>query len=399
MSIKISLCMIVKNEEASLARCLASSKDLVLEMVVLDTGSTDNTIAVAKKAGARVYQFPWQNDFAAARNQALQYVQGDWVLVLDADEVLTPEIVPQIQQAIANPQNLVVNLVRQEIGAVQSPYSLLSRLFRRHRAVHFSRPYHAIIDDSVSKLLQREPHWQIVSLAPIAIEHYGYQPGAIAAKDKSRRAKEAMEAYIQDNPDDPYVCSKLGALYVQMGELNPGIKLLEHGLDNPDLGAPLLFELNYHLGNAYVRRQNVNQAALHYQQAIEQPILPQLKLGAYNNLGSLFKATEQFTLAKQVYTKALQIDPNFAIGHYNLGMTLKAMGFFAEAIAAYKQAIKLQPDYAWAYQNLGVTLLKIGKVAESLSEFQHAIALHSAQNPIEAQRLRQGLADMGFQLP
>ncbi|NEQ17165.1 MAG: glycosyltransferase family 2 protein, partial [Moorea sp. SIO3E2] len=77
--------MIVKDEEESLPQCLSSVKDVVDEMVVLDTGSTDRTIEVAQSYGARVYQFEWCNDFAAARNQALKYVQGEWVLVLDAD--------------------------------------------------------------------------------------------------------------------------------------------------------------------------------------------------------------------------------------------------------------------------------------------------------------------------
>jgi tetratricopeptide (TPR) repeat protein len=79
-------------------------------------------------------------------------------------------------------------------------------------------------------------------------------------------------------------------------------------------------------------------------------------------------------------------------------MTLKALGRMQEAIASYKQAIQLNPNYADAYQNLGVVLLKIGKVPESLSAFGKAIALHETQNPAEAQRLRQGLQEMGFQV-
>ncbi|MFP4101975.1 glycosyltransferase family 2 protein, partial [Coleofasciculus sp.] len=126
----LSLCMIVKNEEASLPQVLESVQPIVDEMVILDTGSSDRTIDIAQEYGARVYHFQWCNDFSAARNQALQYVRGRWVLVLDADEVLTPEIIPEIQQAIKNDRYLVINLIRQEVGATQSPYSLVSRLFR-----------------------------------------------------------------------------------------------------------------------------------------------------------------------------------------------------------------------------------------------------------------------------
>jgi tetratricopeptide (TPR) repeat protein len=160
----------------------------------------------------------------------------------------------------------------------------------------------------------------------------------------------------------------------------------------------VLFELHYHLGNAYSRSSNPQLAAVHYQAAIEQPILPQLKLAAYNNLGNLLLGAGDLTTAKTAYETTVNIDPSFAAGHNNLGMTLKALGRMQEAIASYKQAIQLNPNYADAYQNLGVVLLKIGKVPESLSAFGKAIALHETQNPAEAQRLRQGLQEMGFQV-
>jgi tetratricopeptide (TPR) repeat protein len=109
-------------------------------------------------------------------------------------------------------------------------------------------------------------------------------------------------------------------------------------------------------------------------------------------------AAGDLTNAKRAYETTLKIDPSLAAGHNNLGMTLKALGWFEEAIASYQKAIQLNPDYADAYQNLGVVLLKLGKVPESLSAFGKAIALHEAKNPAEAQRLRQGLQEMGFQV-
>ena len=398
--------MIVKNEEASLPQALSSVKEVVDEMIILDTGSTDRTAEIAKEFGASVYHFEWCNDFSAARNEALKYVQGQWVLVLDADEVLTPEIVPEIKQVIQSnslgdssaSRHLVINLVRQEVGASQSPYSLVSRLFRNHPKIRFSRPYHAMVDDSVQELLQREPRWQVVSLSRVAILHYGYQPEAIAALDKYTRARTAMEGFLATHPNDAYVCSKLGALYIQINQLTEGIELLKRGLTSTQVEAPVLFELHYHLGNAYTRLKNLNSAVEHYKAAIRQPILPHLKLGAYNNLGNLLLSTGDLTTAKTAYETTLKIDPSFAAGHNNLGMTLKALGQLEEAIASYQKAIQLNPNYADAYQNLAVVLLKIGKLPESLSAFKKAITLHEAHNPTEAQRLRQGLQDMGFQV-
>lgn len=393
---KLSLCAIALNEEESLVKCLNSVKDVVDEIVVLDTGSSDRTVEVARSLGAIVYSYPWGNDFAAARNEALKYVTGDWVLVLDADEIFNPQIIPQIRGAIAKENYLVINLLRQEVGAMQSPYSLTSRLFRRHPELAFGHPYHATIDDSAIALQQKEPHWQIVSLPDIAIFHYGYQPDAIAAKGKFQRAREVMEAFLAGNPEDAYTCNKLGALYLQEGRIQEGIALLEAGLKIPNIDAPLLFEFHYHLGNGYARSDLPNEAVGHYQQAIAQPILSSLKLGAYNNLGSLLQATGELKSAENYYKEALKIDPNLAVIHYNLGMTYKEQGNFKDAIASYEQTLRLNPEYAPALQNLGVVWLKCGQLFKSIEFFQRAIALYEKQDPKEAQRLRQGLKSMGF---
>lgn len=389
--------MIVKNEAEALPKCLASVQNLVDEMIVLDTGSTDDTVKIAEGFGAIAHSFTWVNDFAAARNAALQHVTGDWVLVLDADEQLAPDAVPAIKNAIQSENTLVVNLVRQEIGATQSPYSLVSRLFRKHPDIHFTRPYHAMIDDSVAQILQQEPQWQIQSLPQIAILHEGYQPGAIASRDKLARAEAAMSSYLADYPNDAYVCSKLGALYVQQGRVKDGVELLQRGLqDTNALDPGVAYELHYHLGIAYRQQGDPNRAVQHYQAAIQQRILPSLKLGALNNLGAILQAAGQLTPARQLYEQVIQIDPSFAFGHYNLGMVRKGLGDLVGAIAAYQRALELHPNYADAYQNLGVVYLKLGRVPESLDAFRQAITLHDQHNPAEAQRLRQGLLEMGF---
>lgn len=395
---KLSLSIVVKNEEIALPKCLESVKNVVDETIVMDTGSSDRTGEIAKEFGAKILHFDWCNDFSAARNEALKSVSGEWVLVLDADEVLAPEIVPQMQKAMEDENAIVINLIRHEIGATQSPYSLVSRLFRNHPEVKFTRPYHSIVDDRVAQLLKKEPHWKVIDLTPIAILHYGYTPEAIKALDKYTRARKAMEGFFAAHPNDPYVCSKLGGLYLQIGEEKKGIKLLKQGLKSNQADEHVLFELHYHLGNAYARQQEIEAAVKHYKKAMEQPILPLLKIGAYNNFGSLLKETGDFKNALQAYEIVIKIDPNFALGYYNLGGTFKAMERLQDAIAAYQKAIKLNPDYAFAYQNLGVVLLKVGNYSNSMESFKIAIALHETQNPQEAERLRQELTKIGMNL-
>jgi tetratricopeptide (TPR) repeat protein len=393
----LTLCTIVKNEEATLSRTLDSVKGVVDEMVVVDTGSRDRTREIAREFGARVYDFEWCDDFAAARNESLKHAQGDWILVLDADEVLVPEIVPHIKQAIESDRLLLINLIRQEIGASQSPYSLVSRLFRNRLDIRFSRPYHAMVDDSVAEILHREPKWKIASLPSVAIWHSGYQKDAIAAKGKFQKAQAAMERYLAYYPNDAYACSKLGALYVETGQISRGINLLTRGLTAAAKNdESIVYELNYHLGIAYSQQQQFVKAKEHYQAAINTDVFPPLKLGAYNNLGNLLKDEGDLKSAEKAYKAALKIDPYFGVGHYNLGLTLKAAGNLADAIAYYRQAIKINPEHAEAHQNLAVALLKIGKMPESLAEFKRAIALHEQRRPFEAERLRRGLQEMGL---
>jgi len=390
---KLSLCMIVRNEEMTLPHCLKSVCGMVDEIIIVDTGSVDRTIAIAKDAGAQVHDFTWCDDFAAARNASLQHATGDWVLVLDADETLVPAIAPQLRQAIQSPDTLVVNLLRQEIGT-HYPDALLSRLFRNRADITFCRPYHELVDDSVTAILQREPQWRIGELPGVAILHTGYQAAAIA--HKTERARTIMERYLSTHPDDAYICSKLGALYADQGELAQAQALLERGLALAQLEPAVGYELHYHLGSLYSQLQKLALAETHYQTAIAQPIAPQAKLGAYTNLGSLLQERGELAQAKALYETAITINPAFAIGYFNLGVTFRALGDLSGAIAHYQQAIQLNPTYADAYQNLGVTLLKQGKMLESLTALQQAIDLHEQQGSPEGARLRQVLQEMGL---
>ncbi|MDJ0661626.1 MAG: tetratricopeptide repeat protein [Crocosphaera sp.] len=394
---KLSLCMIVKNEQETLSKCLESVQNVVDEMVILDTGSTDKTVEIAQQFGANVETYEWGDNFAEARNEALKYVTGDWVLVLDADEILNKKVAPQLKEAIEKDENLVVNLVRQEIGSSQSPYSLVSRLFRKHPEVSFSRPYHAIIDDSVSELLKKENHWKIVDLPAITVFHYGYTPGSITSLDKFNRAQKAMEQFIKEHPNDPYTCSKLGALYAQIGKDKQAIKLFKQGLKSNKADIHVLYELHYHLGNLHSKQQEKEKAIKHYQKAVEQSIMAPLKLGAYNNLGVVLQSMGDYKNAAQAYETTLKIDPSFITGYYNFAMTLSAMGRLADAVAIYEKLISLSPNYAAAYQNLGVLLFKLKKLPESSEAFKKAISLYEVQNnQVAAENLRNGLKELGI---
>jgi tetratricopeptide (TPR) repeat protein len=388
--------MIVKDEESRLERCLQSVQGIVDEIIVVDTGSRDRTPMIAQQFGAQVYDVPWQDDFAAARNQSLHYAQGEWILVLDADETFLPDCIPELRQGLQATDCIVLTLLRQEIGAQQNPYSLVSRLFRRHPAVTFTRPYHESIDDAVAALVQQEPHWQVHSLATPAIAHDGYVPNTIIERQKAERAERIMGQYLQAKPQDAYIGSKLGALYVSQGHIVEGLALLEQGLQCADTPA-VVAELHYHLGLAYSAQSQIAQAQHHYEQALKIDLPIALNIAPAINLAALYTDHGAGEQAILLLNQLLQLQPNLAIAYYNLGLAYRAVGRFPEAITAYQQAIHWQPQYPEAYQNLGVVYFKLGRTAEALTAFQQAITLYTAtHNPSEADRLRQALSNLGF---
>jgi tetratricopeptide (TPR) repeat protein len=398
---QLSLSMIVRNEAERLERCLASVADFVDEMVVLDTGSSDATVAIAERCGAVVHHLPWPGDFAPARNAALEHVRGDWVLVLDADEQLLAEAHQQLRQLMAQPSLLVVNLLRLERGARQSPYSRVSRLFRRHPAIRWSRPYHSMIDDSVLALLQREPHWRIADCDVPALSHDGYRPELLHSGDKAARLRRAMEAELERHPGDPYACAKLGSLLVSEGELERGRALLGLGLET--CGADALaerYELLLHLAMAEAPH-NPGQAEILYRQAMALPLPPRVTLAAALNLAGLLleqaagaASTEDreraLVAAAELCRGASSAAPELALSWASLGLVERRRGQLAAAIAAYQRALSLEPEQPDLHRNLAAAQLLAGDIGGARSGFRKAILLlHQQGETTAAQALRQ----------
>ncbi|WOD39005.1 tetratricopeptide repeat protein [Nodosilinea sp. E11] len=399
----ISLCMIVKNEAATLGRTLKSVQGVVSEVVVVDTGSVDDTVAIAQAHGATVHSFAWENDFAAARNESLRHATGDWVLVLDADEVLlseTAQVLQRLDQGhplgdVAAADVLAINLLRLELGASQAPYTLITRCFRRLPEIAFKRPYHETVDDSVVALQQQDAHWQVITLGEVALHHTGYDPVVVMQRGKFDRARTTMERYLADHPDDAYLLNKLAALYIEADKSEAALPLLDRALEQAEaLDALTSYEVHYHRALALAHLPH--QAANDYQAALAQDVPPRLKLGALINYGSLKKAQGEFATAVELFQQAVEADPTLAIAHYNLGTAYRGQGYLDEAIAAYRQAIALEPSYPEAHQNLAVALFKLGQLPEALDAFQRAIAIYETIDPAAAASLRQGVANLGI---
>jgi tetratricopeptide (TPR) repeat protein len=177
----LSFCAIVKNESQNLARCLASVKPYVDELVIVDTGSTDETIAIAQQYGAKVSHFEWCDDFSAARNYACSLVTGDWILTLDADE----ELVVHSKEDLLNvlQTGLAYVLIRREHGVHDTDLEVI-RLFRHQAGLEYCYPYHEHLFYEGEPLTNDHP--QVKSLDSIKILHYGYADEVLIEKSLLR---------------------------------------------------------------------------------------------------------------------------------------------------------------------------------------------------------------------
>lgn len=209
----LSLCMIVKNEERALAHCLDSTAGLDVEIVVVDTGSTDGTRDIARRYGAQVHEFDFTNaDFAAARNAGLARAAGDWILVLDADETLATGAAPLIQQLISRDDNAGYYFERRNYGPDAAAPTLdhAVRLFPNRPQYRYRGRVHETIDNAIlaggGRLL----------CTPIRIDHD-------FASDPERRSRRnlwyigILQEEVAANPDDVSRLDFLAAEYHQAG--------------------------------------------------------------------------------------------------------------------------------------------------------------------------------------
>lgn len=224
----ISLCLISKNEAHCLAHCLDSARQLVDEIIVVDTGSTDGTAEIAAGQGAAVFHFSWTDDFAAARNYAVSKARGHWILVLDADEVLAPvsrpELVSYLEQTPA--EGYYFEIISYLDGGHKTVNDYVVRLFKNKPAYRFSGSIHEQVAGSIQS---HHPAGQL-PVAPYTIHHYGYLPQEAARKHKFERNTAIIQKALRHNPRDPFLHYSLAIEHLQRKDFRQAGLLLESTL-------------------------------------------------------------------------------------------------------------------------------------------------------------------------
>lgn len=210
-SFRLSQALIVKNEEDNIERALSWGRSFLDEQIVVDTGSTDRTVEIAKRCGAAVYHFDWVNDFSAAKNFALEKCTGDWIFFLDADEYLEPADPKQIKKALQNAtaqraNSISCTLVNLSDTMEELDQAVLIRILKNEPGLHYYYPIHEqILFPSGLKTCN--------AAELLTIKHTGYTREAIINKDKTRRNLEIINHYLAQNPNDYVMISYLADEY------------------------------------------------------------------------------------------------------------------------------------------------------------------------------------------
>ncbi len=344
---QISLCMIVRDEAALLPACLDAARAAVDEIVLLDTGSQDGTLELARAAGARVASAEWSDDFAAARNRALELAQGDWVLVLDADERLCQAAAARerlLAFAAAHPDSAGQLEVR-NLGPEPS-CAQLTRFFPRRPEWRYAGRIH-------ERVLRggREP-----ARAPtgVALEHHGYRPELVASRGKLARNARLLERELAEQPGEAYLWYQLGRTRAVGGDHERALEAFEQALarapDDAPFGAHLLESAAYSLralGRSRQAFEWLSGATLDERRADGWFVLALLALDS----GELARADELFR-------RCLELEGTRPEGGesapgasswapaYNLGVMREVLGDAAGARGWYERALRSNPAHA-----------------------------------------------------
>lgn len=377
----LSLCMIVRNEAELLPRCLQSVQGVVDEIVVVDTGSTDETPAIAERFGARVQAFPWIDDFAAARNAGLELATGDWILVLDADEVLLPGAAGALREAMAGSHGAYLLTLENLLGDGSSTQSLnLLRLFRRDPRVRFCGRVHEQVTASLEEL-----GWSI-GYAAARIRHDGYLATRIERHDKHARNLKLLDAMCAETPDNPYAWYQLGKTHLAMEALMAARRAFETALrlvaGDPHPERYAFHATTYlHLASITQQETGVHAALPLLHEAVRRlPNAAEL----WHRIGLLEREAGRPEEALAAFERCLELADAQVSGvdarrlvtqaATQAGELLLAHGPMTEALACFQLAAERAPSEAYQpWLRLAVTWMQAGDLARARNAYEAVV--------------------------
>ncbi|MED4853128.1 glycosyltransferase [Caldifermentibacillus hisashii] len=294
----LSICMIVKNEENLLRRCLDSIKGIADEIIIADTGSVDKTKDIALEYTDMVFDYTWEDDFSKARNFAASKASGEWIFVIDADEFVDRDSFIKFKEDLKNnppDYNIfavqIVNFVG--INGKDTSLNYHERLYKNDGLISYYRSIHELLKHKESKERRGFSDFQIY--------HSGYMKNIINEKEKSNRNLTLLKKKKEKEPIDYYF---LGNEYDQLGDLDKAIKYYQKGFQlKDDLNKDWVKKLLLRLVNT-LHKANRNKEALEIIDSCEQiyPYLVDFKF--YR--GKIHFDEEDYENAKEVFEEILR---------------------------------------------------------------------------------------------
>jgi len=364
---KISAAVIVRNEEAMLAGCLKSLLPLADELVVVDTGSDDRTVAIALEFTPHVYSFEWQDDFALARNYSLEMATGDYVLVADADHrVVHPDAARGLLEDFARAHSpntlgtvIILSGVRDGDHTIEEA-SASPKFFRRGRFT-FQGAIHEQLVPVEGEALQ----------APTGLQylHSGYEDrdALLARIDRNRRI---LSRELERHPDDEYYLYQLGKADFCRKEYNGAVRAFEKslasmtfsgaalptGTNGRPVSEDMLIDLLTCLAYACANLERYREACdlLERHRAMGHPAtrwadFPHALGYLYLMLGDVPRAREAFLSAVQTASRRELVRGTGGFSaFYHLGLLAEAEGNIGAALGNYLQSLQARPDYTTA---------------------------------------------------
>ncbi len=388
--VTLSACLIVKNEEKFLPGCLKSLETIADEIVIVDTGSTDETIQIAEEFGAKIFHYKWKNDFADARNFANSNATGDWIIQLDADEELFPEdqnkVREIIHQGTSNGAYLALhNRVSNSFGENMPSIHYLVRLFRNSPEFYY--------ENAIHEVLQISGH---VAAVDVNILHHGYNQDAEYMKTKRNRNAEILYRRLEEDPEKVSTLFYLSMMHVGCREFDKAESFALKAIEKIDPGNPskqhlLLMMLNnlalikniagdldtvieyseraisinenfldpyFFLGTAYYRKDELSKAKDVYsrylkktQELKERPVFNLFGSSAdtylfqvYHFLGKIHRKEHDDKQAEFFIQKSVELNPKFWIGYVDLAYINKDCENLRKSAEYFEKAINLAKE-------------------------------------------------------
>lgn len=345
----LSVCIIVKNEEENIARCLSCLKPYGMEIIVADTGSKDRTKEIALEYTHKVYDFTWCDDFAAAKNFAVSKAANPYVMIIDSDEFLEPLETEQLYRLMKQHPDSVGRIRRKNVftrnGQEQENWEWINRIFSRDNFHYQGRIHEQVTAKDGSEYETYQ--------TPVVIEHTGYDLTEEERKEKAQRNSilleqelERLEGEEAEQEQVPYILYQLGKSYYMAGEYEKASKYFSRGLSfdlNPKLEYVIDMVETY--GYALLNSGQA-ETALFYENIYEEfgnSADFQFLMGLiYMNNAKFQQAVEEFQKAVQ-HRECRNKGVNSYSAYYNIGVIYECLGQIEQAREYYGKCGSYEP--------------------------------------------------------